>query len=204
MIAPSAPYPSKTRSGAARLFTMDWHIIVRLLSFIFSNPMKLALDAVSNAPENMVIEAIDIKDADCGLWKIVVAMKLARSKERNDRASPVAILNVNPAISKSCISSCLFLALKFAMYFVMAESTPQSRNRVIIMVGIKAMAYNPYSSGSMRFVRIIVPNAIIMVDVVCPMNRWKLPVAEVLPIFNALSMVFCSFWVLNLVVFSNF
>lgn len=204
MIAPSAPYPSKTRSGAARLFTMDWHIIVRLLSFIFSNPMKLALDAVSNAPENMVIEAIDIKDADCGLWKIVVAMKFARSKERMDRASPVATSKVNPAMSKSCMSFCLFFALRFAMYFVMAKFTPQSRNRVIIMVGIKAMAYNPYSSGSMSLVRIIVPNASIMVDVVCPMNRWKLPVAEVLPICNALSMVFCSFWVLNLVVFSNF
>ena len=204
MIAPSAPYPSKTRSGAARLFTMDWHIIVRLLSFIFSNPTKLALEAVSNAPEKMMMEAIDIRDADCGLWKIVVAMKFARSKERNDRAIPVATSKVNAAISKSCISSCLFLALKFAMYFVMAESTPQSRNRVIIMDGIKAMAYNPYSSGSMSLVRTIVPNAIIMVDVVCPMNRWKLPVAEVLPIFNALSMVFCSFWVLNLVVFSNF
>lgn len=175
------------------VFTIDWQIIVRLLSFIFSKPMKLALDAVSNAPEKMVMEAIDIKDADCGLWKIVVAMKFARSKERNDRASPVVISNVRPAMSKSCMSFCLFLALRFAMYFVMAEFIPQSRNRFIIRGGIKAMEYSPYSSGSMSLVRIIVPTASIMVDVVCPMNRWKLPVAEVLPIFNALSTVFCSF-----------
>ena len=131
-------------------------------------------------------------------------MTFARSKERNDRASPVAISNVSPAISKSCMSFCLFLVLKFAMYFVMAEFTPQSLNRLIIRGGIKAMVYSPYSSGSMSLVRIIVPMAIIMVDVVCPMNSWKLPVAEVLPIFNAFSMGFLFLWVLNLVVFSNF
>jgi len=107
-------------------------------------------------------------------------------------------------MSKSCMSFCLFFALRFAMYFVIAEFTPQSRNRFIIMDGIKAMAYSPYSSGSMSLVRIIVPIAIIVVDVVCPMKSWKLPVAEVLPIFNAFSMGFCSFWVLDLVVFSNF
>ena len=117
-------------------------------------------------------------------------MKFARIRERNDKASPVASSNVSPAAITSCMSSFLFTALKWAMYFVMAGLTPQSRNRFIIMVGIKAMEYSPYSSGSMSLVRIIVPSASIMVDVVCPMNRWKLPVAEVLPICNALSMVF--------------
>jgi hypothetical protein len=154
--------------------------------------MKLDWDAVSKAPEIIVMEAIDIRDVDSGLWKIVVARKLAMNKERTDRASPVAISNVNPAMSKSCMSFCLFLALKFAMYFVMAEFTPQSLNKFIIRDGIKAMEYNPYSSGSMSLVRIIVPTAIIMVDAACPMKSWKLPVAETLPIFNALYMFFRS------------
>ena len=117
-------------------------------------------------------------------------MTFARSKETNDRASPVVISNVSPAISKSCKSLSLFFALKFATYFVMAEFTPQSRNRFIIRDGIKAMVYNPYSSGNMSLVRIIVPTANIMVDAACPMNSWKLPVAETLPIFNAFSMGF--------------
>ena len=82
------------------------------------------------------------------------------------------------------------MALKWAMYFVIAEPAPQSRNRLIIRDGINAMEYSPYSSGNMSLVRIIVPIAIIVVDVVCPMKSWKLPVAEVLPIFNAFSIGF--------------
>ena len=69
-----------------------------------------------------------------------------------------------------CMSSSLFSALRWATYFVMAEFTPQSLNRTIIYDGIKAMEYNPYSSGSMSLARIIVPTAIVMVDVATPMK----------------------------------
>ena len=172
---------------------MDWQIIVRLLKCIFSKPMKLDWDAVSSAPEIIVTEAIDISGVDSGLWKIVVAMKLAMNRERNDRASPVAISNVSPAMSKSCMSFCLFLALKFAMYFVMAEFTPQSRKRFIMSEGIKATEYNPYSAGDNSLARIIVPTAIIAVEAATPTNSWKLPVAEILPIFKAFSMGLGSF-----------
>lgn len=65
--APRAPYPRNTRSGAAVLFTIDWHISVRLLNCIFSKPMKLDWDAFSSDPANMVMEAIDIKDDSSGL-----------------------------------------------------------------------------------------------------------------------------------------
>jgi hypothetical protein len=86
----------------------------------------------------------------------------------------------------------LFAALYWAMYFVMAGPIPQSWNRFIIVDGISATAYNPYSSGSISLARIIVPTAIIIVEEACPMKSWKLPVTEVLPISNALSMVFAS------------
>ena len=78
------------------------------------------------------------------------------------------------------------------MYFVMAGPTPQSWNRFIISDGINATEYNPYSAGNMSLANIIVPTAIIIVEDACPMKSWKLPVAEVLPISNALSMVFAS------------
>jgi hypothetical protein len=59
------------------------------------------------------------------------------------------------------------------------------------------MEYSPYSSGEINLVKIIVPTAIIVVDMVCPMNSWKPPAADTFPIFNALSMGFLvpfRFW----------
>jgi len=151
------------------------------------------------------MEAIDIRVVVSGLLKMAVAMKPARNSERRDRASPVATLNIKPAAIMSRISSSLFTALYWAMYFVMAEPIPQSWNRLIISDGIRATEYKPYSSGNMSLPKIIVPTAIMMVDVVFPMKSWKLPVAEILPISNALSMGFLSFLFLAVSVeFGNF
>ena len=137
----------------------------------------------------MTIEAMAIRLMASGLLKIVMAMKLAIVREIRVKASPVAALNIRPAVIMSCMSSFLFAALYCAMYFVMAGLIPQSWNRFIIIDGINATVYNPYSSGNMSLARIIVPTAIIMVEDACPMKSWKLPVAEVLPISNALSMI---------------
>jgi len=136
------------------------------------------------------MEAIAIKDVDSALWKIAVAMKLARNRETSDRAIPIVISNIKPAEIMSCISSCLFSALKYATYLVMAEFTPQSLKRTSMYDGIKAIEYNPYSSGNMSLAKIIVPTAIIMVDVATPIKSRKLPVAETLPICKALSIDF--------------
>ena len=161
----------------------------RLLSSILSKPVKLSRAAVSNDSEKITIEAMAIRLVLSGLLKTVVAMKLASAKERRVKASPVTVLNIMPAAIMSCMSSSLFAALYCAMYFVMAGPIPQSWNRFIVIDGISATVYNPYSSGNMSLARIIVPTAIIMVEDACPMKSWKLPVAEVLPISKALSMI---------------
>ena len=209
--APRVPYPRRTSSGAAVLLSIAWQVIVRLFSCIFSWPVKVAWDAVNSDVEKRVMEAMAIRGADSGLWKIVDAMKFARSSERRDMAIPIVILKVSPAVIMSFMSSCLFSVLDWAMYLIMAELTPQSWNKLIIMYGIRAMEYSPYSSGSISLVRITVPAAIIMVETVFPMNSWKLPVAETLPICNALSMLFwflSVFWFvggfLDLVTFKYF
>jgi len=209
--APRVPYPRRTSSGAAVLLSIAWQVIVRLFSCIFSWPVKVAWDAVNSDVEKREMEAIDISGADSGLWKIVDAMKFARSSERRDMAIPIVILKVSPAVIMSFMSSCLFWVLDWAMYLIIAAPTPQSWNKLIIMNGIRAMEYSPYSSGNISLVRITVPTAIIMVETVFPMNSWKLPVAETLPICNALSMLFLFlsvFWLcmgfLELVTFKYF
>lgn len=78
------------------------------------------------------------------------------------------------------------------MYFVIAVFTPQSRNRVKVADGINAIAYNPYCSGEISLATTMVPIANIMLESAIPMNNWKLPVAEDLPILSAFSENFPS------------
>lgn len=168
--APKALYPRKTSNGDIALFAMAWQIIARLLSSILSKPINVDWAAVSKDPAIIVVEAMTISGADSGLRKIVDAMKFARKSERSDKAVPVMLSKIRPAEIMSCISSPLFSALEYATYLVMAEFTPQSLKRIIIYDGIKAIEYNPYSSGSMSLAKIIVPTAIIMVDAATPMK----------------------------------
>jgi len=150
---------------------MDWQTTVKLLSPILSKPMKLDWAAASNDPANIVIETMDMKDTDSGLWKIVEPMKLARNSERNERIRPVATSKINPATTMLRASASFSVALQLAMYFVIAELTPQSRNRFIINDGISATPYSPYSAGDMSLVRITVPTAITIVDAATPMSK---------------------------------
>jgi len=167
---------------------MDWQTRVKLLSPILSKPMKLDWAAVSNDPANIVIETMDTKDTDSGLWKTVEPMKLARNRQRNERIRPVATSKISPATMMLRVSASLSEALQLAMYFVIAEFTPQSRKRFISNDGIRATPYSPYSAGDISLVRTTVPTAIIIVDTATPMSSWKLPEAEVLPISSAFSM----------------
>jgi len=82
----------------------------------------------------------------------------------------------------------------------MAEPMPQSWKRFIMSGGISATAYSPYSPSSIRLPRIIVPMAIIIVEMVFPMNRWRLPVAEILPISDALSIFWFLSWIWSFLV----
>jgi hypothetical protein len=54
--------------------------------------------------------------------------------------------------------------------------------------GIRAIPYSPTSLTGKSPAKMRVPTAIITVDPATPINRWKLPVAEDLPISKALSM----------------
>ena len=74
MTAPRTLYPRMTKTGPARAFTTDWQMSVRLLSRIFSNPMKLDWAAVNSDPESIVTDTMDMKKADSGLWKIAEAI----------------------------------------------------------------------------------------------------------------------------------
>lgn len=83
----------------------------------------------------------------------------------------------------------------------MAEFTPQSLKRMAVADGIRVTVYSPYSSCVMSLASIMVSTAIIMVEAATPMNSWKLPVADFLPI----SMAFCMVLpLLGLVVFGCF
>ena len=117
---------------------MAWQTTVKLLSPILSKPMKLDWAAVSNDPANIVIDTMYMKDTDSGLWKIVEPKKLARNRQRKERIRPVATSKISPATIILRVSASFSEALQLATYFVMAELTPQSRNRFIIEDGISA------------------------------------------------------------------
>jgi len=90
---------------------MDWQISVKLVSFILSKPVKFDWAAVSTDSEIIAIEAIDIRNVVSGLLKMVVAMKLARNRERRDKTSPIVTLNIKPAAIMSWMFSSLPMAL---------------------------------------------------------------------------------------------
>jgi len=56
------------------------------------------------------------------------------------------------------------------MYFAIAFPIPQSRNRLSVIDGTSAIAYNPYSAGAMSLAKIIDPTASMMVDAAFPMK----------------------------------
>jgi hypothetical protein len=66
----------------------------------------------------MVMEAIDIRCVVSGRWKIVVAMKFAKSNVISVRVVPVRISKVRPAEIMIRVSSSLFSALRLAVYWL--------------------------------------------------------------------------------------
>ena len=90
---------------------MDSQISVKLVSSILSKPVKFDRAAASNDSERITIEAIDIREVISGLLKTVVAMKLARNRERRDKTSPIIILKIKPAAIMSRMFSSLPMAL---------------------------------------------------------------------------------------------
>lgn len=114
-------------------------MFVRLVSPIFSKPVKQDCAVVSNAPVIMVVEATAISVADSGLLKIAVAMKAERPMRIAVIAKPDVISKSVPAVMMARASWSLFWALRLAVYFVMAEFIPQSRNKTAMYEGMRAM-----------------------------------------------------------------
>jgi hypothetical protein len=160
---------------------------MKLFSPILSTPTKTEWDTLNSAPEKMLMEAMDTSDVDSGLRKNVEAMKLAVKKETKDKVNPVMTKKVSPATIMSRAISSLLEARNWAIYFVIAESTPKVRNRPNVCDGINVIEYRPYSSGSRSLAKITTPTHEITVEATNPKDNFKLPVAEVLAISNALS-----------------
>jgi len=171
---------------------MDCNIIMKLLSPILSKPVKIDRDTVNSAPEKMLMEVMDTSNVDSGLRRTVEAMKLAINKETRDKVNPVTISKVSPATIMPRAFSSLLEAWNWAMYFVIAESTPKSRNRANISDGINAIEYSPNSSGDRSLAKITVPAAVIRVEATNPKDSFKPPVAEVFAIPKALSIFFTT------------
>ena len=137
--APEEPKPLSTRVIMRTVLIMDWHTTVTLLSSIFSKPMKAAVAALNNAPAKMSKEAVSIRGAMAGRRKISAAKNPDSRKERAVRAKPMEVSKINPETNIFLSSAVLFSALYCAVYFVMAESMPQSRNAWMRFGAIKAM-----------------------------------------------------------------
>jgi len=198
MVAPSTPSPRTTSRGPTTVLTMAWQTRVKLLRFILSYPTKTALAAEMMAPASMARELMamnsDIVDWALGMVENsplrITARELDKTKHRADRAMPLIISKTTPETIMSWISAFLSEALRLAICLVMAEFTPQSLKKLIMDMGMRAAPYSAYSADDARSLpRIIIPTAIIMVEDATPMSIWKLPVAEDLPMFIALSMV---------------
>jgi len=80
----------------------------------------------------------------------------------------------------------LFSDLYWAVYFIIAEFTPQSVKSVIRVGAIMAIATMPYSDGERSLATIMPPIADMSVEMVEPQKRLNPPLTETLAILIAL------------------
>ena len=78
-----------------------------------------------------------------GRLRMVVAMKSDSKKPMSERAIPKTISKINPDMKMFRIWWILFSVLFWAVKRIMAKFTPQSRNSMIIVGAVMAMAYKP-------------------------------------------------------------
>jgi len=97
---------------------------------------------VSSDPESIVMDMMDMYGYMSGLLRMD-AKSPASTKDRLDRATPVATWKVTPARRMSQVSGSLPSARRLAMCLVMALLTPQSRNRFIMRLGAVDNVYKP-------------------------------------------------------------
>ena len=78
--------------------------------------------------------------------------------------------------------SWLFSELNCAVYFIVAESTPQFLNSMMKFGAVKTIANMPYSEGERSLVTSTSPRAEIIAEAVMPQKRLNPPLAEFLAI----------------------
>ena len=98
----------------------------------------------------------------------------------------MASLKSNPAARMFFTFAVLFSALYWAVYFIIAEFTPQSLKSVMRVGAIMAIATMPYSDGERSVATIMPPMADMTVEMVEPQKRLNPPLAETLAISIAL------------------
>lgn len=138
------------------------------------------------APAKMVKDATWIRGFMSGRWKMFVAKKPDSRKEIRESEKPRANSKSNPAARTLFTFAVLFSDLYWAVYFIMAEFTPQSLKIVMRLGAIKAIATRPYSGGDRSLATSMTPMADMIVEVANPQKRWNPPLAETLAILIAL------------------
>ena len=134
----------------------------------------------------MVKDAIWIRGTMSGRLKIVVAMKPERKNEKIDNENPSRI-SKNTIETKTFFTfASLFSDLYWAVYFIVAQSMPQSLNIAIRLGPTKAIATSPYSDSERIPATIITPMADMIDEAARPQKMLNTPLAETLPILLAL------------------
>ncbi len=89
-----------------------------------------------------------------------VAKNPDNRNEAKDKVKPIASSNSSPAARMLFTFAVLFSDLYWAVYFIIAEFTPQSVKSVIRVGAIRAIATMPYSDGE-RSLATIMPSMLI-------------------------------------------
>ena len=126
--------------------------------------MKADCAAVVRAPAKTVREAIWIKGSMSGLWKMFVARNPEDRKDRRVRERPRTTSKMMPAARMFFTWVVLSSARYWAVYFIIAEFTPQSLNMVMRLGAIMATATMPYSGGERSLARSMTPMAEMTVE----------------------------------------
>lgn len=124
-----------------------------------------------------------------GRLKTLAAMKSERRKEVRDSRKPTAISKIMPERNMLLISVVRPSAWYCAANRIMAAFIPQSLNTPINAGTLTIMPYRPYWSASSRRAMNIVPTEEIRVEIISPQSRWKLPLAEIFAMSEALLIV---------------
>jgi len=112
--------------------------------------------------------------------KMFVAKKPERKKDIIDNEKPRISSKTITAAKTFFTFASLFSDLYWAVYFIVAQSTPQSLNIAMRLGPIKAIATRPYSDSERIPATIITPTADMIDETARPQKMLNTPLAETL------------------------